>query len=70
MLFNFCIMMKRCFCVLSLLLALGLPVAAQSQADDLAYFKERVKTLGSDEFGEQPGGGHRDHCLYLSKGGE
>lgn len=51
MLFNFCIMMKRCFCVLSLLLALGLPVAAQSQADDLAYFKERVKTLGSDEFG-------------------
>ena len=43
--------MKRCFCVLSLLLTLGLPVAAQSQADDLAYFKERVKTLGSDEFG-------------------
>ena len=36
--------MKRCFCVLSLLLALGLPVAAQSQVDDLAYFKERVKT--------------------------
>ena len=44
-------MNKNFISVFLLMLAMGVSVMAQSYEEDLAFFKERVKTLGSDEFG-------------------
>ena len=44
-------MKKRLFSVLLCLLAMSVSAIAQSYEEELAFFKERVKTLGSDEFG-------------------
>ena len=44
-------MNKNFISVFFLMLAMGVSVMAQSYEEDLAFFKERVKTLGSDEFG-------------------
>ena len=44
-------MNKTFCCVLALLALIAGPAASQDQAADLAYYKERVKTLASDEFG-------------------
>ena len=44
-------MKKRLFSVLLCLLVMSVSAIAQSYEEELAFFKERVKTLGSDEFG-------------------
>ena len=43
-------MNKNFISVFLLMLAMGVSVMAQSYGEDLAFFKERVKTLCSDEF--------------------
>ena len=44
-------MNKNFISVFFLMLAMSVSAMAQSYEEDLAFFKERVKTLGSDEFG-------------------
>ena len=44
-------MKKKLFCMLCCMAAWSLSAVAQTDDDGLAYFKERVKTLGSDAFG-------------------
>ena len=44
-------MKKRLFWAFCCMMALSLSAIAQTDDDGLAYFKERIKTLSSDEFG-------------------